>query len=173
MLVIHEALYFGDRLKESLLCPNQIRAAGNVVNDTPIQFDSQSTHSIQIPGKLELPLTMHGVVSHLQTRRPTMDEIERYQIGLLQSVELTENVPWEPYSTKFADIETAARAARSVQALRVTIPRPKAMLVSEETEADYPQQSPVLNDRCIAVATRLSNSHDTVELLDHEDDLAT
>jgi hypothetical protein len=33
MLVIHEALYFGEELKESLLCPNQIRAAGNLVQD--------------------------------------------------------------------------------------------------------------------------------------------
>jgi hypothetical protein len=28
MLVFHEALYFGSKLKESLLCPNQMRAAG-------------------------------------------------------------------------------------------------------------------------------------------------
>ena len=48
MLVIHEALYFGDRLKESLLCPNQLRAAGVLVQDTPIQFDSTSAHSLTI-----------------------------------------------------------------------------------------------------------------------------
>ena len=29
MLVIHEALYFGDHLKELLLCPNQLCTAGN------------------------------------------------------------------------------------------------------------------------------------------------
>jgi hypothetical protein len=28
MLVFHEALYFGSKLKESLLCPKQMRAAG-------------------------------------------------------------------------------------------------------------------------------------------------
>jgi hypothetical protein len=103
-------------------------------------------HSIQIPGKLELNLMMHGVVLNLQTCQPITDEIERYQSGLLQSVELTENVPWEPYSTKFTDTETAAQATHSVQALRVMIPRPKAKLVSKETEADYPQRSPVLNN---------------------------
>ena len=65
MLVIHEALYFGDRLKESLLCPNQLRAAGNLVQDALIQFDSKSSHSITIPGKLELLLEMHGVISYL------------------------------------------------------------------------------------------------------------
>ncbi len=50
VLVIHEALYFGEKLAESLLCPNQLRAAGNIVNDAPIQFDASSTHSITIPG---------------------------------------------------------------------------------------------------------------------------
>jgi hypothetical protein len=28
ILVFHKALYFGNRLKESLICPNQMRAAG-------------------------------------------------------------------------------------------------------------------------------------------------
>ena len=97
MLVIHEALYFGDRLKESLLCPNQIRAAGNLVQDAPIQFDSSSTtHSITIPGKLEIPLEMHGVISHLHTRKPMADEIEPYQAGQLQAAESIEDAPWEP-----------------------------------------------------------------------------
>jgi hypothetical protein len=69
MLVIHKALYFGERLKESLLCPNQIRAVGNLVQDTPKQFNPQSEHSITIPNKVELPLEMHGVISHLRTRK--------------------------------------------------------------------------------------------------------
>jgi hypothetical protein len=68
MLVIHEALYFGEQLKDSLLCPNQLRAAGNIVKDAPIQFVATSSHSITIPGRLELPLEMHGVISYLSTR---------------------------------------------------------------------------------------------------------
>ena len=120
ILVIHEALYFGDRLKESLLCPNQVRAAGNVVQDTPIQFDTSPTHSITVPNKLELPLEMNGVISFIRTRKPTATEIEQYQTGMLQFVELTENVPWEPYSSKFAETEDAARAGRTVTAVRVT-----------------------------------------------------
>jgi hypothetical protein len=46
-----------------------------------------------------------------------MEEIERYQSGLLQAVELTVDIPWEPYSMKFAKTEVAARAAHSVMAL--------------------------------------------------------
>ena len=109
MLVIHEALYFGERLKESLLCPNQIRAAGNLVQDTPKQFDPQSAHLITIPNIVELPLEMHGVISHLRTRKPTAEEIEQYTNGLFQEAVLTKDIPWEPYSTQFETAETIAR----------------------------------------------------------------
>ena len=113
MLVIHEALYFGERLKESLLCPNQIRAAGNLVQDTPKQFDPQSAHSIIIPNRVELPLDMHGVISHLRTRKPMAEEIEQYTNGLFQEAVLTKDIPWEPYSTKFEMAETIARAVHA------------------------------------------------------------
>ncbi len=64
-----------------------------------------------------------GVISFLSTRKPTKAEIERYQAGHLQSVELTENMLWEPYSAKFAETEQAARVAPSVSAVCVTIPQ--------------------------------------------------
>ncbi len=43
MLVLYKALYFGGRLHGSLLCPNQLRAAGNIVQDVPMQFDATSS----------------------------------------------------------------------------------------------------------------------------------
>ena len=108
MLVIHEALYFGNKLQESLLCPNQLRAAGNIVRDVPTQFDNTSSHSITVPGTLEIPLEMHGVISYLDTRLPTAEELEQYRAGQFQSVELTDNTPWEPYSETFAKREVKA-----------------------------------------------------------------
>lgn len=55
-------------------------------------------------------MALHGVISHLLTRKPTKDKIGWFQEGLLQSLELTENTLWEPYSTKFAETEAAAHA---------------------------------------------------------------
>jgi hypothetical protein len=78
MIVIHEALFFGSKLKESLMCPNQLRAAGIKVQDAPKQFDASSSHSITVPGGIEIPLQMHGVISFLETRLLTMEEIEQY-----------------------------------------------------------------------------------------------
>jgi hypothetical protein len=138
MLVFHEALYFGQQLKESLLCPNQMRAAGVTIEDAPIQVDASSSHSIKIRGTLEIPLEMHGVISHLRTRLPTNEEIELYREGQFQSVDLTEDTPWEPYSKEFARREDAARVARSILAIQVTSPRPKPSPrhASEEEEKE-------------------------------------
>ena len=91
ILIVNEALYFGERMPYSLLCPNQLRYNGLIVNDIPKTFDTKSTHSIIIPGKLNLPLRMRGVLSYLCTRKPTEQELhacERY--------ELMSSAPWEP-----------------------------------------------------------------------------
>jgi hypothetical protein len=87
-------------------------------------------------------MALHGVISHLLTRKPTRQELDRYHEGLLQHVELTANLPWEPYSAKFAETEEAARKAPSVSALRVTIPLTSASVHKpEEEEEDRPCSS--------------------------------
>jgi hypothetical protein len=174
-LVIHEALFFGDRLRGSLLCPNQIRAAGNIVEDVPVQFDASSRHAIDVPGRLEIPMELNGVISFLSTRKPTSAEIQSYHAGGLQSVELTEDTPWEPYSTKFAETEEAARAMPSVSAVRVVIPRHNVPnVVPEEEErccASSPQRPPIMNERQVAVASRLESACVRIEF--EEEGLAT
>jgi hypothetical protein len=75
ILIIDEALYFGDRMPHTLLCPNQLRFNGLIVNDTPRMFSLDSTQSIIIPGKLELPLKMRGILMYLATRKPTEREL--------------------------------------------------------------------------------------------------
>ena len=101
LLVIHEAIYFGSRMKHTLLCPNQMRDNGIQVEDTPCQFDSQSRHAIIIPKtdadpELTLPLELRGIISFIPTRLPTEREIEH-----CSRVELTSSSPWEPYSERF------------------------------------------------------------------------
>jgi hypothetical protein len=67
-LVLHETLYFGNTLKESLLCPNQMRAVGHKVEDVPTQFDKASSHSIIIEGRVQIPLEMNGVSTRSSSR---------------------------------------------------------------------------------------------------------
>ncbi len=89
ILEINKALYFGDRMNYTLLCPNQLRANGVQVHDCPKQFDASSRHSVYVPSNdLEIPLSMRGVISGFTTRRTTPDELE----DLATHVELTSEV---------------------------------------------------------------------------------
>jgi hypothetical protein len=108
MLVSHEALYFGLKLKESLLCPNQMRAAGVKIDEAPIQSNPLSTHLLHVGPDLVIPLEMHGVISYPNTRLPMDAEIVQYCAGHFQLAELTEDFAWEPYSEEFAEWEIAA-----------------------------------------------------------------
>jgi hypothetical protein len=61
-----------------------------------------SSHSIKVKGTLEIPLELHGVILHLRTRLPTDEELALYRDGQCQSVQLTDDTTWEPYSKEFA-----------------------------------------------------------------------
>lgn len=91
LLVLYEALNCGERLKELLLSPNQVRAAGNnllVHYDALIQFNFTSSRLITIPpGVLKVPLKMHGVMSYVVTCKPTVEEIDQYQSSAFQKYE--------------------------------------------------------------------------------------
>ena len=78
----------------SLICPNQLRDNGLIVNDCPKQYDNGSSHSIDVVNlDVELPLQMHGVLSYLPTRYPShQDEDDGIWI------EMTSTVPWDPAS---------------------------------------------------------------------------
>jgi hypothetical protein len=75
VLQFTELLYFGDRLPHSLLCPNQLRAHGVHVKDTPQQFNDSSSHSIVVEG-LKIPLYFDGVILYFDSRKPSEDELE-------------------------------------------------------------------------------------------------
>ena len=77
ILQFHQALFFGNKMKVSLLNPNQMRLAGNTVNDCPKHLSEaqSSSHSIITPD-LEIHLDLNGVVSGFNTRVPNDNETE-------------------------------------------------------------------------------------------------
>jgi hypothetical protein len=108
ILCMNQALYFGDEMPNTLLNPNQLRSHGVIVDDCPIHLspDKRSTHSLYFPDEqVRLPLELHGCISYLPTRLPTMDEINR-----CQWLELTSDTDWDPYSEDFANRESKAQA---------------------------------------------------------------
>ena len=112
ILIINEALYFGDRLTSTLLCPNQMRANGLSVDDVPRQFDANSSHSIYIPEhKLRIPLTLNGVVSGFESVKPTLAEYAEYP-----HIELTSGMRWEPGSPEMAENESRVAGVSTMEA---------------------------------------------------------
>ena len=104
VLVFPQTLYFGDRMSHSLLCPNQLRSYGIIVDDTPRQFDSSSSHSIVVPGdNVKIPLEMSGVISYFSSHLPTDDELVNCRRLVMCS-----DVPWDPNDPSFALQERAA-----------------------------------------------------------------
>jgi hypothetical protein len=92
VIVMNEALFFGDRLDHTLICPNQLRSFGIIVNDTPKQFDSTSTHSIEVPSdNMTIPLEMNGVVSYFASHKPSTDELLN-----CKRIVISSDVPWDP-----------------------------------------------------------------------------
>ena len=75
IIIFNQMLYFGDKLKNSLLCPNQIRDNGNAVEDTPRQWDQRSSHSVILVSEdrkeaIFMPPKLEGVISCLSTCKP-------------------------------------------------------------------------------------------------------
>jgi hypothetical protein len=53
ILIFGQALYIGDRMTHTLICPNQARTNGVIIDDVPqhLSHDNSSTHSIYFPNE--------------------------------------------------------------------------------------------------------------------------
>ena len=110
VLIINEALYFGDNLTFSLLCPNQLRDNGIHVDERHRSHASDSIFGIYIPtANLHIPFDLDGVIAGFHSRPPTdieLDEIDDH-------IELTSEVEWIPhaFASSLADEESDENSA--------------------------------------------------------------
>ena len=77
---VNQALDFSESMEHSLLCPNQSRIHGVVIEDIPTFLDyyNKSTHSVYFPNEdVRLPLLLNGPVSYLPVRYPTDEEMDQ------------------------------------------------------------------------------------------------
>ena len=94
-------MYFGDRLKQMLLNPNQWQVNGSLVNDAPRQFDPTSSHSIHEPKtRISIPLHLDAVILNFPSSKPTWEEYT-----ILPHIELTSNMPWDPHAIEYVERE--------------------------------------------------------------------
>ena len=95
VLIINEALYFGESLPFSLLSPNQLRDNDVHVDERHRQHAPDSIFGISIPSEpLKIPFALDGVVAGFDTRPPSQDELDDVSCH----VELTSDVEWIPSS---------------------------------------------------------------------------
>ncbi|CAJ1970522.1 unnamed protein product [Cylindrotheca closterium] len=85
-------------MKSNLLCVDQLRDFGIIVNDVPLQRlkredRNQYSHSIIDENSgLHIPMDFLKPISFFACRKPALSELDEYV-----SVEMTSSVPWEPY----------------------------------------------------------------------------
>jgi hypothetical protein len=101
ILIFGQALYLGDKLRHTLIFPNQLRFNGVIVDDIPkhLSHDGKSTNSIYLPNQdVRLPLKLRGVISYLDTRDPT-----EYDLNNCRWLVMTNNLDWDSYDDSFAE----------------------------------------------------------------------
>ena len=102
ILELNQALDFSQTMENALLCPNQARINGVVIDDIPPALDHYNTskHAVWLPnGDVNLPLSMNGPISYLPVRFPTNEDME---FG--EYVELTSSDNWNPDSLELSGV---------------------------------------------------------------------
>jgi hypothetical protein len=96
ILMLHEALWFGDAIKTTLFNPNQARAHGVKVQDDPT---SRRPLSVYDPvTQVTIPMEMQGTIAGFVTRTPTDEDLDRCPRIILSCPQ-----PWDPENVVFRE----------------------------------------------------------------------
>ena len=105
-LQINQAICIAS-IRANLLCPMQLRLNDVRVDECPkflAQEPTDKTHAIVIndgnEDEFTIPLSLHGIMSYLPTRKPTLEEYNNHTGAVY---ELTADEPeWSPHSMDYA-----------------------------------------------------------------------
>lgn len=98
ILVINEALYYGEKLDHSLINPNQVRSYGIPFWDNP--FDKERGLKIELDAT-DIQLRAEGTKIYFETTTPTQRELET-----CTRVYLTSRKDWNPTRTTLGKVAT-------------------------------------------------------------------
>ena len=101
IIELNQCLDFTNSMEHSLLCTNQARMNGIMIDDCPVALDptGRSTHSIYFPEEdKRLPLLSKFPISFLPVRKPLQEELDTCPVLTLTSAD-----EWD--STLFEDID--------------------------------------------------------------------
>ena len=100
IIVFSKAVFFENKLKHSMIFPNQIRACA-----------FHKVESNEDETKLFVPLTMRGVISFFPFRKPTEQELQFYNYIMAASPEEL----WDPIIAKYGKAEEAINATNPME----------------------------------------------------------
>ncbi len=93
ILVVHEAIWLGDKMKHTLINSNQVRASGILLCDDPMD---PFCHLGMIAQDFFVPFIMQGTTCSFTTRTPTSWELDN-----CPRLELTSEDEWDPHQVCF------------------------------------------------------------------------
>ena len=99
IIVINEALYYGNKLDHSLINPNQIRAYGLDFWDNP--FDKQRGLCIEADEHVTIPLSTQGTKVLFNSRAPTDLELNE-----CHRIEITARQEWNPPEVHLSQVNS-------------------------------------------------------------------
>ena len=94
ILVFNEGLWMGDKMKHTLINPNQLRLYGITVQDNPVS--ESPLYIMTEDGDFVLPLSMKGTNVIANTRTPTQEELQTCPHIVLSSPH-----DWDPPRVRF------------------------------------------------------------------------
>lgn len=104
IIVVNEALYYGERLDHSLFNPNQIRQYGIPLWDNP--FDPAHELGIELH-ETHVPLSTKGTKLYFTSRAPTDREL-----NTCHHIHLTSKMPWDPGTVQLGELSSESLDAR-------------------------------------------------------------
>ena len=165
ILVINEALYYGNKLDHSLINPNQIRANAIDVHDNPFGNEPISIH---IDGGPSIPLISNGTKIYFDSRTPTEEEL-----NICEHIQLTSVNEWNPESVILGEIKSKV-IERKVQTVNTFMDPINPYSYAKEEKYycnDYRSNDMILLDidaNCVMLKERLIEKVTTGRYADHD-----
>jgi hypothetical protein len=105
LLHFNQQIYMGDKMENSLLCPNQCRLHGILINTCPRMFyPNDEDAQMIIVGETRIPLLHHGPNPYIPVRCPTVEEMATCDV-----IELTSLEEWQPANSQFVQLSEVKR----------------------------------------------------------------
>jgi len=108
-LLFFDQVFVDETMNHHLILPNQLRAFGISVYDTPRRYDRASKHAIIVgEDELIIPLQTRGYVSGFPVRKPSPEELEGCRFIVMTASR------WDPYDPEFDNEERQVSSTSKV-----------------------------------------------------------